>query len=240
MYSYIPVDGQQLRPFRSVAEAFRNGGTVGWWVQHETTAVGGGITVSWYAKVGRHVFMARTNCMVAAPAVGSSLELFSFRAILFFPTHPLLSSGSGTEEKLRPKPATVERRGTIPFTHVYDFILTPGLRCSDVGVFQRWGAGLGCLHTQEGLSCPGVGYAQPSIYISACALVVMYGFTVCEHYFAKFPGVLVLSACLVPSFCIVPFHAFYAYSILSQAWLTAFATPVIHVASHSLFLISYR
>ena len=159
--------------------------TVGWWVQHEAIAVGGGIAVSWYARVGRHVFMVSTNCMAAAPAVGSSFELSSSRAILFFPTHPLLSSASEKgfqcRRKIPTESATVEQRRRLPCTHVYDFVLTPGLRRSDVGVFQPWGAGLGCLHAQEGLSCPVAGHAQPSIYISACTLVVMYGFTVCEH-----------------------------------------------------------
>ena len=43
-----------------------------------------------YAIVGRQVAMASTICMVTAPVVGSSFELFSFGAISLFSSHPHL------------------------------------------------------------------------------------------------------------------------------------------------------
>ena len=101
-----------------------------------------------HAICGRQGDMASTIYMATAPVVGSSFELFSFRAISLF--------------SLPPTPI-----------YSYSFIFTPGHVAQTWEFSSAGGPFLDYLHVQKGLSCPSVGYAQSSIYISTCACVVL-------------------------------------------------------------------
>ena len=99
--------------------------------------------------------MASTICMATAPVVGSSFELFSFRAISFF---------------------------SLPPTPIYSFIFHYRACRLDRGVFLALG-GLPGLFACPGRSLAAPVLDMPN-HLSTYPLVhtsFLYGLTVCEH-----------------------------------------------------------